>query len=184
LDGLPDLYRSVCGGSHGVAAVAAFRGPAGCRRARRPSGVGSLSSDVGVMPALIYEDRKSETATIAGEALKVVPEADRQIVGRRLGGAIAKLAAAAEDVSQWVRIVASAPRQAVEFVTRGFDRWRRMPPERRALPSPKLLLEVAAGYATVNEDELKTGYEQLLRVRSMSTTPLGSTLLSRQCSGR
>jgi Abortive infection alpha len=108
------------------------------------------------------EDRKDASVTITSEALKVLPEADKQIAGRSLGGTLANLTAAAEDVSQWFRVIASVPREALGFVGRVFDRWRRMPPHRRSLPAPKLLLEAAAGYGAATEEDLKVRYERLL----------------------
>lgn len=108
------------------------------------------------------EDRKSASATIAGEALKVVPEADKQMAGRSFGGALTNLGAALEDVTLWVRLIASVPRGATTFVAKVMDRWRSIPPGRRALPSPKLLLEAAASYGAVDEDDLKARYERLL----------------------
>jgi hypothetical protein len=108
------------------------------------------------------DERKSASATIAGEALKVVPEADKQMAGRSFGGALTNLGAALEDVTLWVRLVASVPRGATTFVAKVIDRWRSIPSDRRALPSAKLLLEAAASYGAITDDDLKVRYERLL----------------------
>jgi hypothetical protein len=108
------------------------------------------------------EDRKDATTTIASEAIRVLPEADKVMAGRKAGDAITNLAAAAADVTLWIRLVASVPRGVAAFVARAAQKWRALPAERRALPSPKLLLEAAAGYAAVDDEELKTRYERLL----------------------
>jgi hypothetical protein len=112
--------------------------------------------------AVSDEDRKDATTTIASEAIRVLPEADKLMAGRKAGDALTNLAAAAADVTLWIRLLTSVPRNAAAFVARAAQSWRSLPVERRALPSPKLLLEAAAGYAAVDDDELKTRYERLL----------------------
>jgi hypothetical protein len=111
---------------------------------------------------LADDDQKSAGATVAGEALKVIPEADKQSAGRSFGGAIANLGAIAQDITQWARLITGLPRGAVGLVARLAQRWRSLPEERRVLPPPKLLIEAATRYAVEDEDELKARYERLL----------------------
>lgn len=108
------------------------------------------------------DDNDSVSAAIAKEALKVLPEKDKQLAGRSFGGALANLGAAAQDVTLWIRLAAAIPRGAIQLITRTAHQWRRLPPHRRVVPAPNLLLGAATGYATTTEDELRSLFANLL----------------------
>src|SRR6185295_5082359 len=102
------------------------------------------------MPALA-EEGKDATTTIASEALRVVPESDKQMAGLEIGGALTNLGSVLYDVTLWARILAGVPRHAIGLVLRVAQRWRETPAARRVLPTPKLLLGAAAGYSATAE---------------------------------
>jgi hypothetical protein len=128
--------------------------------ARDSPGPGRTGDKVAL--TLSDEDKKSASATIAGEALKVVPEADKQMAGRSFGGALTNFGATLENVTLWLRVITSIPGGAVGLGARLAQRWRSLPEGRRVTPPTKLLVEAATRYAVEDEDELRARYERLL----------------------
>jgi hypothetical protein len=108
------------------------------------------------------DEPKSAGGLLASEALRIVPENQKQIAGQGFGGALANIGAALEDVTMWVRVVAAVPRGMAQFVARVTAAWRQTPAHRRLAPKPELLLTAATGYANQEEDELREKYVRLI----------------------
>jgi hypothetical protein len=119
---------------------------------------------------LTKEEPKGAGALVASEALRVLPENQKQIAGRGFGGALANIGAALEDVTLWVRVAAAIPRGAVQFLAKARAIWRRTPEDRRRPPNPELLLSAARGYASQEAEELREKYVRLLAAAVDSAT--------------
>jgi Abortive infection alpha len=110
----------------------------------------------------VSEDPKGAGALIVKEIADVVPEADKEVMGRDVGKGLANAAAAFRDVTALAKMIAAVPRVAGGFALRMIHRWRQVPADRRSAIPPQLLLEASAGYATATDEELRAGFERLV----------------------